>query len=194
MIGCRHWPPIRRPQGRFNLIVGRPGWGKSGKKRNIDDLRRLPRPQRAGPAGSGRQLIEDRLVVWSPETTAQLTLSELRITKTQSSRWQKLAALPAEKFEERLEAFERKAVASVDSAQNPRLKRPMQAKREVALGAIRAGLFYPCRRGDSEIGCGRLAKAFSTTSDPVSAPRSRRKSLGLHLKHPLIFSNVISIS
>jgi hypothetical protein len=43
------------------------------------------------------------------------TLAELGVTKTQSSRWQKLAELPDDKFEERVAAAKKRAVASLDS-------------------------------------------------------------------------------
>ncbi len=45
-------------------------------------------------------------------------LSDLGITKTQSSRWQALAALPTEEFEKLVEAAKRKAVSSVIAPPN----------------------------------------------------------------------------
>jgi hypothetical protein len=74
----------------------------------------------------------------SPPATAPPKLADLGITETQSARWQKVAALPAEKFEEQLKVAKRKAVASVDSAQNQGLKRQLRAEREAALGASTA--------------------------------------------------------
>src|SRR6185437_4159580 len=48
------------------------------------------------------------------ETFQPAQLSDLGVTKTQSSRWQKMAALPPEKQEERIEAAKAKAVAAVE--------------------------------------------------------------------------------
>ena len=58
-------------------------------------------PKAIGARGSGR----DQHQVRSPPATAPATetLADLGITKTQSSKWQKLAALPEDKFEIRVE-------------------------------------------------------------------------------------------
>ena len=53
--------------------------------------------EKAKPRGSNQH--EDR----SRVATDPPTLADLKITKTQSSKWQRLAALPEEKFEIRVE-------------------------------------------------------------------------------------------
>jgi hypothetical protein len=54
--------------------------------------------------------------VRSPGATAQPKLSELEVTKTQSSRWQRLAALPDKDFEAVIDRAKRKAVSALDGA------------------------------------------------------------------------------
>lgn len=69
-------------------------------------------------------------------------LSDLGVTKTQSSRWQRLAAMPEDQFEAKVERATRKAVSAVDGT--AKLERAeMRAADEArvrALGA-RAGRF-----------------------------------------------------
>jgi hypothetical protein len=62
----------------------------------------------------------------SKSQLATLKLEDLRITKTQSSRWQKLAALSEDEKKEKIEAAKRKAVAAI--APQPRTinKKPEQ--------------------------------------------------------------------
>jgi hypothetical protein len=52
-----------------------------------------------------------------PATLAKL--DDLGVSKTQSSRWQKLGALDEEAFEARVSAVKRQAVASVDATSRP---------------------------------------------------------------------------
>jgi hypothetical protein len=47
---------------------------------------------------------------------ATVKLDDLDITKTRSSRWQRLADMPEEKFESKVSAVKHKAVASSDKA------------------------------------------------------------------------------
>jgi len=69
------------------------------ERRRGELLAAMPKAKEAegNPGGRGAPIVR------SPVETAQSpTLAELGITKTQSSRWQKLAALPDEKFEIRI--------------------------------------------------------------------------------------------
>jgi hypothetical protein len=69
------------------------------ERRGGELLAAMPKAKEAegNPGGRGAPIVR------SPVETAQSpTLAELGITKTQSSRWQKLAALPDEKFEIRI--------------------------------------------------------------------------------------------
>jgi N6-adenosine-specific RNA methylase IME4 len=62
-------------------------------------------------------------------------LSDLGITKTQSSRWQAAAALPDDEFEKQVDAAKRKAVASVATAATTEAKKQRRANRERQLAA-----------------------------------------------------------
>jgi N6-adenosine-specific RNA methylase IME4 len=75
------------------------------------------------PGGRGR--IESR-----PATQ----LKDLGVTRSQSSRWQRLAELDAEAFETRVQGATRKAFAAVDGYQTQVEKRERRAERERALG------------------------------------------------------------
>ena len=55
MIGCPHWPPTRRPQGRRDRDRGRHLSGTRGEERNLDDPNRLRGRRRPGRARPGRQ-------------------------------------------------------------------------------------------------------------------------------------------
>jgi hypothetical protein len=63
-------------------------------------------------------------------------LSDLDINKSQSSRWQKLAAIPDDEFEELVTHVQQKACASIDRAQQPKpiskskRKRPTKRDRD----------------------------------------------------------------
>jgi hypothetical protein len=62
------------------------------------------------------------------------------VSKTQSSRWQKLAALDDESFERHVVTAKKRAVASTDSTQNAELKQEMRADRERDLAAKQTAL------------------------------------------------------
>lgn len=70
------------------------------------------------------------------------TLDELGIRKDQSSRWQKIAALPEKEFEERVAQSKRLATQSVESTPFERAqeKKTKRAAREVELGARQRAL------------------------------------------------------
>jgi len=74
------------------------------------------------------------------------TLSEIGVTKTQSSRWQQLARLDDEAFEKRAAVAKRAAVFSVDSTAEERTaeKKARRAEREAELGARQVAL--PAKR------------------------------------------------
>jgi N6-adenosine-specific RNA methylase IME4 len=65
------------------------------------------------------------------------TLSEIGVTNTQSSRWQKLAALDDQAFEQRAKVAKRAAVHSVDAtaAERSAEKKALREEREAALAA-----------------------------------------------------------
>jgi N6-adenosine-specific RNA methylase IME4 len=67
-------------------------------------------------------------------------LADLGVTKTQSSRWQKKAAMPADKFEEYVIAAKNRAVASLDKAATQEDKRERRATREQDLAAKQLAL------------------------------------------------------
>ena len=85
-----------------------------------------------GARGSGSNQHEVR----SRDATAPPKLSDLNINKSQSSRWQRLADIPDDDFEELVARAKHKACAAVDRAQQPspkpkpRRKRP--AKKDTA--------------------------------------------------------------
>ncbi len=76
-------------------------------------------------------------------------LREIGITYAQSSRWQKLAALLGKAFEAQVEASKRKAVASIDSANNAEVKRQHRAdrERELAETTLAAARSRSCSSG-----------------------------------------------
>lgn len=61
---------------------------------------------------------------------AILKIGDLGITPTQSSRWQQLAKLPADAFEEHVDAAKKSAVASLDHGTSQADKRKRRAARE----------------------------------------------------------------
>jgi N6-adenosine-specific RNA methylase IME4 len=77
-----------------------------------------------------------------PGNTALPALSDLGVTKMQSSRWQKLGALDDEQFEERAAVAKRQAVASVEAtaAERTAEKKERRAEREVELAAKQTAL------------------------------------------------------
>jgi len=60
-------------------------------------------------------------------------LSDLGVTKTQSSRWQHLAAMPADRFEQHVAAAKRQAVNSLSRAETADEKKARRAEREQRL-------------------------------------------------------------
>jgi N6-adenosine-specific RNA methylase IME4 len=74
------------------------------------------------------------------------TLSDLGVTPTQSSRWQKLARLDDDAFEARVDQAQREAVRSVEATAAERLreKQARRAEREAELGAKQCAL--PAKR------------------------------------------------
>lgn len=68
------------------------------------------------------------------------TLSDLGITNTQSHRWQKLAELEADDFEQQVAASKQKAAASTDSVQSTALKQRIREAREQTLAAKQLAL------------------------------------------------------
>ena len=72
---------------------------------------------------------------------ATLKLVDLGVTKSQSSRWQKLASLEQGEFEQRAEAAKREAVRSVEAPAGERLRENSNgARREEQLGAKQRAL------------------------------------------------------
>src|SRR5262249_49915918 len=66
----------------------------------------------------------------TPPEDANLTLSDLSITKTQSSRWQKLAALSEGEQEAKIERAKQKAEAVLDPSANRRSEKGRKPKRD----------------------------------------------------------------
>jgi len=65
-------------------------------------------------------------------------LSDLGISKTQSSKWQKLAAMPDAEFETKVDTAKKTAVASLDRAATRTKRRSRKATRQTFLGPINA--------------------------------------------------------
>jgi hypothetical protein len=80
----------------------------------------------------------------SPDTTLirPSTLGDLGVSKTQFSRWQKLADLPEDKFEERTAIAKRAAVRSVEATSGERAdeKKAAREERERELGGRQVAL------------------------------------------------------
>jgi hypothetical protein len=72
----------------------------------------------AGKTGSkGRPVLDSRA-----------TLADLNINRSQSSRWQKLADMPKDKFEEVVTRGQQKACAAIDRAQQPKANPSKKSK------------------------------------------------------------------
>ena len=87
------------------------------------------------------------------ESRPAIQLKDLEVTPSQSSRWQRKAAMPKEEFEQHLAAAKKAAVASLDKAATQAEKRERRADRErelaektleisAALGAKLYGVIY----------------------------------------------------
>ena len=63
-------------------------------------------------------------------------LSDIGVTKTQSSRWQKLAALPKERQEEKIQQAKRKAEAAVAPTVKARSSSPKSKPKAKAIGPV----------------------------------------------------------
>jgi hypothetical protein len=88
--------------------------------------------------------LNGKTVLGSPRATPEGApkLSDLGVTKTQSSRWQRLAALSPERQEEKIETAKRKAEAAVE---------PQKPKRKpVSNDNIGGRLRINCNRGNDE--------------------------------------------
>lgn len=106
---------------------------------------RLRAERRAGELLAGMAMTGERRSRGgdSEGSTAQLSkLSDLGVTKTQSSRWQKLGAMDDKAFEARVAAVKQQAVASVDATASERTeeKQNRRLEREAELGAAQYAL------------------------------------------------------
>jgi hypothetical protein len=72
----------------------------------------------------------------TPPEDASPTLSDLSITKTQSSRWQKLAALSEREQEEKIERAKQKAEAVLDPSADNRSEKKKKPKRDQNQNAL----------------------------------------------------------
>ena len=61
------------------------------------------------------------------------TLKDIGVTKTQSARWQQLAAMPADKFEQHVATSKKQAAASLDRTASTEDKKAKRAEREQEL-------------------------------------------------------------
>jgi N6-adenosine-specific RNA methylase IME4 len=98
--------------------------------------------ERQAQGGTGSNQYEQK----SPADTSARKLSDLGVTKTQSSRWQHLARLDDEAFEARTAGAARAAVHSVEAtaAERTAEKKAAREAREAELGALQVAL--PARR------------------------------------------------
>ena len=107
-------------------------------------LRDMPKNRGAQGAANGRDASGGPVVVPPEDNTPKL--ADLDITKNESSRWQKLAAMPEEKFEEKLasvkDAMRGRTEGGKPKGSAPRSQRaPKAVEREEKVGALKdAGL------------------------------------------------------
>ncbi len=96
------------------------------ERRAGDLLREMEKNKGAVPGRTGRK--------GRPVLDSKVTLSQLKINKSQSSRWQKLADIPNADFEELVAHTKQKVCAAVDRAQQPKPKpkRKQPAKKDAA--------------------------------------------------------------
>lgn len=89
----------------------------------------LAEMQKAKPRGSNQYEERSRAATDPPK------IADLGITKTQSSRWQQLAKMPAESFEAHVDAAKKSAVASLDHTTSQADKKQRRAERVQELAA-----------------------------------------------------------
>jgi N6-adenosine-specific RNA methylase IME4 len=102
-------------------------------ERRAGELLHKMEKNKGARGGGEKDAPRGRLV--KPRDTAP-KLSDLKVTKSQSSRWQRLAAMDAEAFEARVEGAKRKAVNVLDGA-GKRTRQEMHAEDEKRVKLLR---------------------------------------------------------
>jgi hypothetical protein len=110
--------------------------------------------------------LNGKTVLGSPRATPEKApkLSDLGVTKTQSSRWQRLAALSPERQEEKIETAKRKAEAAVE---------PQKPKRKPVSNDITGGQprINPTKlQGNGESSKARAEKCKARSDEGLSLP------------------------
>ena len=78
----------------------------------------------------------DKIKKSTKATFTPPTLTDLGVTKQQSSRWQKIAALPEAEFESRVDIAVGKAEASIDAASKPKRKPRTKSDADHPIGVV----------------------------------------------------------
>ena len=122
-IGGSRWRPTpsRRRTLSFFGTRRRSASGPSVAGASSTRLRTRREGRKATPAAAARRLCGRR-------TKPHITLAELGVTKTQSSKWQQLAALPGDKFEIRVEHAKARVEGMTTSAPSYRTGANIPAK------------------------------------------------------------------